>query len=69
MFPERQYQTGFPFTLKFCTEFEETLLYKRMSAFFVIVSSSLVLKEQVWSTATHFYEKYIKINYFKTNEA
>ena len=67
--PSASTRTTCPFTLKFCTEFQETLLYKRVPAFFVIVSSSLVLKESVWSTTTHFYEKYIKIDYFKTNEA
>ena len=54
-------RTACPFTLKLCTEFQVTLLYKRMTAFFVIASSSLVLKEYVLSATTHFYEKYIKI--------
>ena len=31
--------------MKFCTEFQETLLQKSVPAFFVIVSSSLFLKE------------------------
>ena len=52
----------------FYTEFQERLLYKRVSTFFVIIGSSLFLKEEVWSKTTHFYEKYIKINCFKTNE-
>ena len=43
--PSASTRTACPFTLKFCTEFQETLLYKSVSAFFVIVSSSLVLKE------------------------
>ena len=43
--PSASTRTACPFTLKFCTEFQETLLYKRVSVFFVIVSSSLVLKE------------------------
>ena len=36
--------------------------------FFVIVSSSLFLKEQVWSKIINFHEKYIKIYCFKTSE-
>ena len=69
MFPERQYQNGVPFALKLCTEFQETLLNKRVSTFFAIASNSLFLKEKVWPITTHFYEKYIKINCFKTIEA
>ena len=61
MFPERQYQNGLPFALKFCSEFKKKLLYKRTSAFFVIIRSSLFLKEQILFKATQFYEKCIKI--------
>ena len=43
--PSANTRTACPFTLKFGTEFQEILLYKRVSAFFVFVSSSLVLKE------------------------
>ena len=43
--PSASTKTACPFILKFCTEFQETLLYKSVSPFFVIVSSSLVLKE------------------------
>ena len=43
--PSASTRTTCPFTLKFCTEFQETPLYKRVSAFFVVVSSSLILKE------------------------
>ena len=43
--PSASTRTACPFTLKFCTEFQETLLYKRVSAFFLMVSSSVVLKE------------------------
>ena len=48
--------------LNFCAEFQETLLYKRLSAFFVIEKNNS-------SKTTHFYEKYLKINCFKTSEA
>ena len=67
--PNPSTRTACSFSLKFCAEFHKTLPYKMMSAFFINFSSSLFLKEQVWSKITHFYEKYIKINFFKTNEA
>ena len=67
MFSEPQYQNGWLAFLEFFTEFHKTL-YKMVSAFFIIVSSSLFLKEQVWSKVTHFYEKYVKIIFFKTSE-
>ena len=41
MFHERQDQNG----LSFCLEFHNLLLYKRVSALIVIISSSLFLKE------------------------
>ena len=43
--PSASARTSRPFALKFCAEFQENLLYKRMSAFFVIISSSFFLKE------------------------
>ena len=50
-------------------EFQETLLYKRVSTFFVIMSSSgfsfFKKKKKFNPKKTHFYEKYIKINCFK----
>ena len=60
-FPNASTRTDCPFALKFCTEFHKTLLYKRMFFFFIIVSTSLFLKEYVWSKITHFYEKYTKL--------
>ena len=59
--PSASARTPYPFALKFCTKFLQRLLYKRVSAFFVIIISSLYFKEKVWSKTTHFYEKYITI--------
>ena len=66
--PSASARTASTFALKFCTEFQETLLYNRVSMIFVVVSCSLLLKEYDWSKTTHFYEKQIKNNCFKTNE-
>ena len=54
-------RTACLFALKFCTEVQETLLHKSVSAFFVIVSGSLFAEEQVSSKTTHFYKKYMKL--------
>ena len=40
-----------------------------MSAFLVIIGSSLFLKEQIWFKTTQFFEKCIKIICLETNEA
>ena len=42
--PSASTRTDSPFALKFCTEFHKTLLYKRVYAFFVIVSSRFFKK-------------------------
>ena len=68
MFPERQYQNSLPVCLEILYRVSQNTAVQKGVAFFVIVSSFSFLKEQVWSKITHFYEKYIKINYFKTNE-
>ena len=38
--PSASIRHACPIVLKFCTEFQETLLYKKLSTFFLIVSSS-----------------------------
>ena len=70
MFPERQYQNG----LSVCLEIlyrvsKDTAVQKGARVFFLpaFLSSSLFLKENVSSETTHFYEKYIKIHFLKTN--
>ena len=65
MFPERQYQNGLPVCLEILYTVLRKTAVQKGSVFFVIISSSLFLKEQVWSKTTHFFEKYIKINCFK----
>ena len=69
MFPECQYQNSLPICLEILYRVSQnTTVQKGVSALFVIVSSSLFLKEYISSKVTHFYGKYIKINCFKTNE-
>ena len=62
-------KTACTIVLKLCSFKKPTLLHERVSAFFVIVSSSLFLKEEVWPKTTHFYEKYLKTNFSKNNDA
>ena len=45
MYPERQYQNSLPVYLEILYKVSGNTLYKRVSEFFVIVSSSVVLKE------------------------
>ena len=68
-FPERQYQKGLPVCLEILYRVSQnTAVQNGVCFFFVIVSSSLFLKEQVWSKIINFHEKYIKIYCFKTSE-
>ena len=53
------YQNRLSVSFKILYGDEETLLYKRVSALFVIISCSLFLTETFWSQTTHFYEKYL----------
>ena len=42
--PSASTRMACPFALKFCTEFQKTLLYKSVSAFFIIVSCFFIFK-------------------------
>ena len=69
MFPECQYQTGLPVCREVLYIVSRNTTVQSGVCFFIIVSSSLFLKEYAKFKTTHFYEKYIKINCFKTDEA
>ena len=69
MFPDRQYQNGWRVCLEILYRDSRNTAVQKRVCVFVIISTSLFIKEKVSFKAIHFYEKYIKINCSETSEA
>ena len=68
MFPDRQYQNNLRVCLEILYRDSRNTVVQERVCVFVIISTSLFIKEKVSSKAIYFYEKYIQINCSETSE-